>query len=83
MPYLWQGALSIVSQTLLIMGASMCPSLMEIILTILPHSEALDLMINKVLVEVEHYGPLAPSLGLASDILKEAEIRRRAFLSGA
>ncbi|EXL81585.1 hypothetical protein FOPG_05277 [Fusarium oxysporum f. sp. conglutinans race 2 54008] len=80
MPYIWQGALSIVSQTLLIMGASMSPSLLSILLTLVPHREALDQMINDVVIEVERYATLAPSLSLSSEILKEAEVRRRAFL---
>jgi hypothetical protein len=37
-------------------------------------------MINDVVIEVERYATLAPSLSLSSEILKEAEVRRRAFL---
>lgn len=81
MPYIWQGALSMVSQTLLVMGASMSPSLLNIILTLLPHREALDQMINDVIIEVESYAMLAPSLSLAAEIIKEAELRRRTLLS--
>ncbi|KAI8679700.1 hypothetical protein NCS57_00248500 [Fusarium keratoplasticum] len=80
MPYIWQGALSMVSQTLLIMGASMSPSLLGILLTLVPHREALDQIINEVVLEVERYATLAPSLSLAAEIIKEAEVRRRAFL---
>ncbi|KAF5008366.1 hypothetical protein FDECE_5350 [Fusarium decemcellulare] len=80
MPYIWQGALSMVSQTLLIMGASMSPSLLSILLTLVPHREALDQIINEVVLEVERYASLAPSLSLAAEIIKEAEVRRRAFL---
>lgn len=80
MPYIWQGALSIVSQTLLLMGASMSPSLLSILLTLVPGHEALDQIINEVVLEVERYANLAPSLGLAAEIIKEAEVRRRAFL---
>ncbi|KAI6785298.1 Quinic acid utilization activator-like protein [Emericellopsis cladophorae] len=82
MPYIWQGALSMVSQTLLVMGASMSPSLLSILLTLVPHREALDQIINDVVMEVERYAFLAPSLGLAAEIIKEAEIRRRTFLAG-
>lgn len=82
MPYLWQGALSIVSQTLLVMGATMSPSLMSILLTLVPHRESIDQMINEVVTEIERYAVLAPSLSLAAEIIKEAEIRRRTFLSG-
>lgn len=82
MPYIWQGALSIVSQTLLIMGATMSSSLLSILLTVVPHQETLDQIINEVVMEIQRYAPLAPSLQLAADIIKEAEIRRRTFLSG-
>ncbi|OIW32064.1 hypothetical protein CONLIGDRAFT_251076 [Coniochaeta ligniaria NRRL 30616] len=81
MPYLWQGALSIVSQTLLVMGATMSPSLMSILLTLVPHRESIDQMINDVVTEIERYSVLAPSLSLAAEIIKEAEIRRRTYLS--
>lgn len=81
MPYLWQGALSVVSQTLLIMGATMSPSLSSILLSLVPSREAIDHIINEVILEVERYGALAPSLGLAAEIIKEAEVRRRAFLN--
>lgn len=80
MPYIWQGALSVVSQTLLIMGASMSPSLLSILLTLVPHREALDQIINEVVLEIEKYATLAPSLSLAAEIIKEAEVRRRTFL---
>ncbi|KAB5523983.1 hypothetical protein GE09DRAFT_486061 [Coniochaeta sp. 2T2.1] len=82
MPYLWQGALSIVSQTLLVMGATMSPPLMSILLSLVPHRESIDQMINDVVTEIERYSVLAPSLSLSAEIIKEAEMRRRAFLSG-
>jgi len=82
MPYLWQGTLSIMSQTLLIMGATMSPSLYSIMLTLVPHRETIDQIINDVVCEIERYAVLAPSLSLAAEILKEAEVRRRTFLSG-
>ncbi|PQE17919.1 hypothetical protein CJF32_00008406 [Rutstroemia sp. NJR-2017a WRK4] len=81
MPYLWQGALSIVSQTLLVMGATMSPSLSQIISTLVIH-DTIDGIINDVVVEIEKYAHLAPSLGLSAEIIREAEMRRRAFLSG-
>ena len=82
MPYLWQGALSIVSQTLLVMGATMSPSLASIIATLLPDPNAIDAIINDVVLEVERYAHLAPSLSLSAEIIKEAEIKRRTFLGG-
>ncbi|CAN8103055.1 unnamed protein product [Discula destructiva] len=82
MPYLWQGALSIVSQTLLVMGATMSPSLSSILLGLVPHRDTIDQIINDVVMEIERYAVLAPSLSLAAEIIKEAEVRRRAFLNG-
>ncbi|KEY71343.1 hypothetical protein S7711_10149 [Stachybotrys chartarum IBT 7711] len=80
MPYLWQGALSMVSQTLLVMGATLSPSLLSILLTLVPHRENLDQIINDVVMEVERYAVLAPSLSLVAEIIKEAELRRRTLL---
>lgn len=82
MPYLWQGALSIVSQTLLVMGATMSPSLSNILLTLVPHGEVIDQIINDVIMDIERMAVLAPSLSLAAEIIKEAEVRRRTFLNG-
>jgi hypothetical protein len=82
MPYLWQGALSIVSQTLLIMGATMSPSLSAILWSLVPHREAIDQIINDVVMEIERYAVLSPSLSLSAEIIKEAEVRRRTCLSG-
>jgi hypothetical protein len=83
MPYLWQGALSIVSQTLVVMGATMSPSLSNILMTLVSHRDAIDQIINDVIVEIERYAVLSPSLSLSVEILKEAEVRRRAFLTGS
>jgi hypothetical protein len=82
MPYLWQGALSIVSQTLLVMGATMSPSLSNILGTLVPHLDTVDAIINDVVMEVERYAHLAPSLALSAEIIREAEMRRRSFLGG-
>ncbi|MCJ1294842.1 hypothetical protein MMC34_006401 [Xylographa carneopallida] len=76
LPYLWQGALSIVSQTLLIMGATMVPSLAAL----LPPAQQMDAIINEVLLEIERYAHLAPSLRLSSEIVREAEDRRQLML---
>lgn len=82
MPYIWQGALSMVSQTLLVMGATMSPSLIGILLTIVPQRETLEQIITDVVIEIECYAALAPSLSLASEIIKEADVRRRTYLGG-
>ncbi len=79
MPYLWQGALSIVSQTLLVMGASMSPSLAAILLTVVPHRDVLDQIFSDVVLEIGRYAVLAPSLRLAAEIIREADMRRRAY----
>lgn len=81
MPYLWQGALSIVSQTLLIMGATMSPSLSAIINSLVIH-DTIDGIINDVVMEIERYAHLAPSLSLSAEIIREAEMRRRSYLGG-
>lgn len=70
------------AQTLLLMGSSMSPSLMGILLTIVPHQKALDDLINEVIMEVQNYASLAPSLRLAVEIIKEAEVRRQLFRTG-
>ncbi|RDA96210.1 hypothetical protein CP533_1701 [Ophiocordyceps camponoti-saundersi (nom. inval.)] len=82
MPYMWQGVLSMLSQSLLVMGASMSPSLLGILLTLVPHREALERIIGEVVVEIERCAPLAPSLGLAAEIVKGADARRRTMLNG-
>ena len=76
LPYLWQGALSIVSQALLVMGATMNHSLA----ILLPPAQQIDGIINDVVVEIERYAHLAPSLRLSSEIIREAEGRRIVFL---
>ncbi|QSZ31045.1 hypothetical protein DSL72_000606 [Monilinia vaccinii-corymbosi] len=81
MPYLWQGALSIVSQTLLVMGATMSPSLSAIINSLVIH-DTIDGIINNVVIEIERYAHLAPSLSLSAEIIREAEMRRRSNLGG-
>jgi len=73
MPYLWQGALSVVSQTLLVMGATMSPSLAPL----LPPPERMDAIINGVVEEIARYSRLAPSLALSAEIIREAECRRQ------
>lgn len=76
LPYLWQGALSMVSQTLLIMGATMSPTLS----ILLPPISQMDAIIASVVTEVERYAHLAPSLKLSADIIRDAERRRQIFL---
>ena len=79
LPYLWQGALSMVSQTLLVMGATMSQSLAAL----LPPPDQIDAMISDVLSEVQRYAHLAPSLKLSTEIIYEAEDRRRMYLQSA
>lgn len=79
LPYLWQGALSMVSQTLLVMGATMSPALSSL----LPPPGQMDIIISDVVLEVERYAHLAPSLRLSAEIIREAEDRRQMFLRSA
>ncbi|RYC54087.1 hypothetical protein CHU98_g12122 [Xylaria longipes] len=51
----------------------MSPSLSNILLTLVPHREALDQIINDVIMDIERMAVLAPSLSLAAEIIKEAE----------
>ncbi|KAF3030963.1 hypothetical protein E8E15_011432 [Penicillium rubens] len=79
LPYLWQGALSMVSQTLLIMGATMSPTLS----ILLPPVAQIDAIIAGVVNEVERYAHLAPSLKLSAEIIRDAETRRQICLRSA
>jgi len=65
-----------VSQSLLVMGATMSPSLAML----LPPPDQMDMIFQDVIEEVERYAHLAPSLRLGSEILREAEERRIVFL---
>ena len=65
-PYLWQSALSLVSQTLLAMGASMSPSLLQY----LPPPKHLDGLLMGAVEEVERYTELAPSLRICAQVLR-------------
>jgi len=51
-------------------------------MSIVPRPEVIDQIINDVVVEIERYSVLSPSLSLSAEIIKEAEVRRRTFLSG-
>jgi hypothetical protein len=64
------------------MGATMSPSLSSILLTLVPHRDVIDQIINDVIMDIERMSVLAPSLSLAAEIIKEAEVRRRTFLNG-
>jgi hypothetical protein len=75
LPYLWQGALSLVSQTLLVMGATMSPKLAAL----LPSSLSVETIIAEVIAELSRLTHLAPSLRLSTEIVQEAEVRRRMF----
>ncbi|TQS32885.1 hypothetical protein Golomagni_06786 [Golovinomyces magnicellulatus] len=81
MPYIWQGAMSMTSQTLLILGSSLCPPLRSILLSLVPSQQALDKIIDDVVQEVQTYRHLAPSLDLAADIIKEARERQKSYMA--
>ncbi|CAN9413510.1 unnamed protein product [Alternaria sp. RS040] len=69
----------IISQTLLIMGATMTPSLSQL----LPPPATMDDIINNVVLEMERYAHLAPSLQLSAEIIREAEGKRQMWLRTA
>jgi hypothetical protein len=69
----------IVSQTLLVMGATMTGSLSAL----LPPPATMDDIINNVIREIESYAHLAPSVGLAAEIIREAEGKRQMWLRTA
>lgn len=60
----------------------MSPSLSNILLTLVAHREVIDQIISDVIMDIERMAILAPSLTLAAEIIKEAEVRRRTFLNG-
>lgn len=72
-PYVWQETLSAVSQTLLVMGASMVAPLADLLAV----NDDLDGLIEGVVGVVEGLGRRAPSLEVAGQILREADERRR------
>ncbi|KAK5135704.1 hypothetical protein LTR08_004690 [Meristemomyces frigidus] len=76
LPYLWQGALSIMSQTLLLMGATLSPTLAQL----LPPAHQMDSIIAEVVAEVGRLAHLAPSLQLCAEIMREAEQRRQVLM---
>ncbi|KAF2088614.1 hypothetical protein K490DRAFT_39333 [Saccharata proteae CBS 121410] len=79
LPYLWQGTLSMVSQTLLVMGATMSASLAAL----LPPPHQMNAIIEDVVLEIQRCAHLAPSLRLAAEVIREAEERRQVFLRSA
>ena len=73
LPYLWQGALSIMSQTLLLMGAT----LNEVLGALLPPAHQMDVIFAEVVAELERLAHLAPSVRLCAEIVRDAEERRQ------
>lgn len=76
LPYLWQGALSVMSQTLLLMGATLSATLSQL----LPPGHQMDDIIAEAVAEVERLSHLAPSLRLCAEIVREAEARRQVLI---
>ncbi|KAF2005887.1 hypothetical protein P154DRAFT_542405 [Amniculicola lignicola CBS 123094] len=79
LPYLFQGALSIISQTLLVMGATMSGSLSAL----LPPPSTMDDIISNVIHEIERLAHLAPSIRLSAELIREAEAKRQMWLHTA
>jgi hypothetical protein len=61
------------------MGATMTPSLSQL----LPPPATMDDIINNVVLEMERYAHLAPSLRLSAEIIREAESKRQMWLRTA
>jgi hypothetical protein len=75
MPYLYQGFLSVVSQTLLLLGASLHPDLRKL----MPVAKGVvEDTVERVRKETGSLGRLAPSLGVSGEILGEAVERWKA-----
>ncbi|KAF2746830.1 hypothetical protein M011DRAFT_403766 [Sporormia fimetaria CBS 119925] len=79
LPYLFQGALSIISQTLLVMGATMSASLSAL----LPPPATMDDIITNVIHEIERLAHLCPSIRLSAELIREAEGKRQMWLRTA
>ena len=73
LPYLWQGALSIMSQTLLLMAATLNHTLAAL----LPPPQQMDVIIAEVVAELDRLAHLAPSILLCAEMVREAEERRQ------
>jgi hypothetical protein len=58
------------------MGATMSP----ILSSLLPPPQQMDIIIEDVILEIERYAHLAPSLQLSAEIVREAEHRRLGWL---
>ena len=76
LPYLWQGALSLMSQTLLLMAATLSNALSAL----LPPAHQMDVVIAETVAECERLAHLAPSLRLCAEIVREAEQRRQVLI---
>lgn len=76
LPFLFQSILSMTSQILLLMGATLSKALGPM----LPPMQQMDDVIAQVLAETKGAAHLAPSLGLCAEIVREAEERRQVIL---
>ncbi|SMR56274.1 unnamed protein product [Zymoseptoria tritici ST99CH_3D1] len=78
-PYLYQGFLSLVSQTLLLLGASLHTELRRLMPV---RKEALVKTVDSVRIELNTLGRLAPSLEVSGGILGDAVDRWKERISG-
>ncbi len=76
LPYLWQGALSVMSQTLLVMSATVSQTLSAL----MPSAREVDMMILEVVAELDRLAHLAPSIRLCAEMVREAEERRHLMI---
>lgn len=61
------------------MGATMTQSLSQL----LPPPATMDDIINNVVLEMERYAHLAPSIRLSAELVREAESKRQMWLRTA
>ncbi|KAK3717933.1 hypothetical protein LTR37_005359 [Vermiconidia calcicola] len=76
LPYLWQGALSIMSQSLLVMSATLNNTLAAL----LPPAHQMNAIIAEVVNELDRLAHLAPSIQLCAEMVREAEERRQMWM---
>lgn len=81
MAYLWMASMSLSTQTLTIMGASVCKPMQRILLQIVP-MDVVNKHMSRCVMELERYAHLSPGLKVTAEILREAETKRLEILRG-
>ena len=65
------------SQTVLLMGATLSPALWLMLQTVVTHRDEVGRIVADVVAEMERFAVLAPSLALAAEVVRMADARRR------